>query len=188
MTAFSDVDHGTSPPRITFPAAYNAAVDLLDRHVAEGRGDRVAYSDDRTTMSYAALAERANRAGNALKLLGVDAEQRVLMVMLDTVDFPAVFLGAIKLGAVPVPVNTLLTAADYLFLARDSRARVLVVSDALLPKLGEAIRALPNLRVVVSSTPAGGDPGAHPRLDDLVAGAATELAPAPTGQIGRAHV
>ncbi len=181
MTAFSDVDHGTSPPRMTFPAAYNAAVDLLDRHVAEGRGDRVAYSDDRTTMSYAALAERANRAGNALKLLGVDAEQRVLMVMLDTVDFPAVFLGAIKLGAVPVPVNTLLTAADYLFLARDSRARVLVVSDALLPKLGEAIRALPNLRVVVSSTPAGGDPGAHPRLDDLLAGAATELAPAPTG-------
>jgi len=184
MSTFSDVDLGRSPPGVSFPQGYNVAVDLLDRHLAEGRGDRIAYTDDRTTVTYAQLAERANRAGNALRLLGVEAEQRVLMVCLDTVDFPALFLGAIKLGAVPVPVNTLLTASDYVFLARDSRARLLVVSDALLPKLGDAIAAAPGMRVVVASSPAGAPAGtslgACPRLDELLGDAAPELAAAAT--------
>ncbi|HSQ62872.1 MAG TPA: AMP-binding protein, partial [Polyangiaceae bacterium] len=86
----STVDLGASPPRVTFPREYNAAVDLLDRHVEEGRGARIAYIDDRGTTTYAELAERANRAGNALRSLGVAPEQRVLLVMLDTIDFPAV--------------------------------------------------------------------------------------------------
>ena len=180
MSAFSDVQLQSSPPHVTFPPAYNAAVDLLDRHVAQGRGDRLAYIDDRTRTSYAELAERANRAGNALTAIGVGAEQRVLMVLLDTVDFPAVFLGAIKLGAVPVPVNTLLTPSDYVFMARDSRARALVVSDALLPKLADAIRAAPGMRVIVASSPAGGDSGVYPRLDELLAAASPDLGAAAT--------
>jgi len=101
-TAYATIAAG-SPPHVTFPRRYNAAADLVDRHLEEGRGGSVAYLDDSGTHSYAALAERVNRAGNALRALGVQAEQRVLMVMLDTIDFPAVFLGAIKIGAVPVP-------------------------------------------------------------------------------------
>ena len=176
----STVDLGASPPRVTFPREYNAAVDLLDRHVDEGRGARIAYIDDRVTATYAELAERANRAGNALRGLGVAPEQRVLLVMLDTVDFPAVFLGAMKAGAVPVPVNTLLTADDYVFMLRDSRARALVVSDALLPKLEKAITEVPGVKVLVASSPLGGPASTYAALDAALAAARSSLAAAPT--------
>src|SRR5437016_2952826 len=111
--AFSDVDMTSSPPRVSIPRNYNAAVDLLDRHVSEGRGDRVAVRDDRETLTYAQLSERMNRAGNALRALGVQPEERVMLCLLDTADFPACFLGAMKIGAVALPINTLLTTADY---------------------------------------------------------------------------
>ena len=68
---YSEVDLHGSPPRVTFPRRYNAAADLVDRHLAEGRGDRVAYRDDRGEYSYRELAERVNRAGNALLALGI---------------------------------------------------------------------------------------------------------------------
>src|SRR5438128_804676 len=101
------------PARATFPRRYNAAADLIDRHVEQGRGARLAYLDDAGTTTYAQLLERCNRAGNALRALGLEVEQRVMLAMLDTADFAAAFLGAIKIGAVPVPVNTLLQPADY---------------------------------------------------------------------------
>lgn len=161
---------------------FNAAVDLLAPHLVDGRADRLAYIDDREQLCFAALAERVDRAGNVLRELGVQVEQRVLLVMLDTIDFVAVFLGAIKIGAVPVPVNTMLLPADYATILRDSRARVLVVSDTLLPKLQDARAASPWLRAtVVAWTPLGGpDDDGLPRLDELLAGAATSLEPAPT--------
>jgi benzoate-CoA ligase family protein len=148
---WSVVDATHTPPRVHVPRDYNAAVDFLDRHVAEGRGDRIAVIDDRGSFSYAALTERAHRAGNALRELGVMPEQRVAMCMLDSVDFPAVFFGAIAIGAVPVPLNTLLTTKDYAFMLRDSRARVLVVSEALHAKLAPAIEESPDLRAVIVS-------------------------------------
>src|SRR2546421_3684018 len=119
--------------------AFNVAAELLDRNLAEGRAGTLAYLDDLGRCTYGELHARANRAGNAPRALGVQAEQRVLLSMVDTADFAAVFLGAIKIGAVPVPLNTLLPAADYLHPMLDSRARVAVVSDLLLPKLREAI-------------------------------------------------
>ena len=85
---YASVDEAAS---VIFPRVYNAAVDLLDRHVAEGRGARVAYRGDGAMTTYAALHERANRVGNALVGLGARPEQRVLMVMLDTADFVATF-------------------------------------------------------------------------------------------------
>jgi benzoate-CoA ligase family protein len=107
-----------------------------------------------------------------VRALGVLPEQRVLLCLQDTCDFPAIFFGAIRAGAVPVPVNTLLTTADYGFLLSDSRARVLFVSDALHAKLAPAIAAQksPPLVVVVRSSRAadGGDDGGHPRLDTLL--------------------
>jgi benzoate-CoA ligase family protein len=179
--SYSEIDHGAAPPRVAIPRDYNAAVDFVDRHVVEGRGDRVAFTDDRTSMTYAELAARVARAGNALRAAGAEPEQRVALVLLDTVDFPAMFWGAIKAGVVPVPLNTLLTPDEYVFMIADSRARVLVVSDALLPKLGPAIAAAPHLEtVLVSSTPMGGDPGGHERLEARLDAASATLAAAPT--------
>ena len=147
------------------PRAYNAAADFIDRHVPEGRGSKRAFVDDDRALTYAELAEGVARAGNALLGLGVGPEQRVAMCMLDSVDFPCVFWGAIKAGIVPVPLNTLLTTADYAFMLRDCRARVLVVSDALHDKVAPAAAACPQpLRVVKTS-----------ELPSLLAAASLEL-------------
>ncbi len=161
----------TTPP-VAPPATTNLTALLLDRHVAEGRGERTAIIDADGGHSYAAVSERVDRAAGALAALGVEPEQRVALVMLDTVDFVAAFLGAIKLGAVPVPLNTLLTADDYRYLLRDSRARALIVSDALVGKLAPAIADAPLLRAVaVATSPLGGDPGPHPAWTALLDGA-----------------
>jgi benzoate-CoA ligase len=159
---------------------YNAATDLLDRNIIEGRAGKAVYIDDRGTCTYTELVARANRAGNALLSLGVAPEQRVMLAMLDTIDFPTMFLGAIKAGIVPVPVNTLLTADDYVFLLRDSRARVLVVSDALLPKLDKAISEVSGVIVLVASSPLGGPASHHRLLADVLATASEALEPART--------
>jgi len=169
-----------SPP--IFPREYNAAADLIGRNLVGGRAAKIAYVDAYGPVTYGELAERVDRAGNTLRALGVQIEQRVLLALVDTVDFVAVFLGAIKIGAVPVPVNTLLPPADYEHLLRDSRARVLVVSDSLLPKLREARERSPWLvATVVADSPAGGPDDGHPRLRTLLAQASPELAPAATG-------
>jgi benzoate-CoA ligase family protein len=160
----------------SLPGQYNAAVDLVDRHVALGRGAKVAFRDDSGALTYAAFAERVNRAGNALRALGVRMEERVLLVLEDSARFPVVFFGAIKIGAVPVPVNTLLTTEDYAWLLRDSRARALVVSAALLDRVGPALAGQPFLEHVLVD----GEPGAHERLEGLLERASPELEPAPT--------
>ncbi len=139
MTAYASIDLGAEPPRIAFPPTYNASVDLVDRHVAEGRGARIAYRDARGACSYAELLQRVDAAGQVLRAVGVAPEDRVILLMLDGVDFVAAFLGAMKLGAVPVPVSTMLRPADYAFFVRDSRARAVVVSDALAPALDAAL-------------------------------------------------
>jgi benzoate-CoA ligase len=118
---------------------YNASV-VLDHNLAEGRGGKVAIHIDDQTYTYQQLSELANRTGNALKGLGVEQEQRVLMLLLDTPQFPATFFGAIKIGAVPIPTNTVMQPADYEYFLNDSRAKVAVVSEALY-QLIEPIRA-----------------------------------------------
>jgi benzoate-CoA ligase len=141
VPGLSRIDSLASPPRVELPRDYNAAYDLLERHVLEGRGDRVAVIDDDGRHSYRQVAERARRAAGALAGLGVGPEQRVAMCMVDSVDFVATFFGAIMLGAIPVPLNTLLTADDYGYMVRDMRAAAVIGSDALLGKLGPAIAA-----------------------------------------------
>ena len=142
------------PHAVTLPRLYNAAVDFVDRHVAEGRGDRIAFVEEGRTTTYAQLADRTARCAAALRGLGVVPEQRVMLCLHDTADFPAIFFGAIRAGAVAVPVNTLLTTEDYTFMLADSRTRVLFVSDALLDKVGPAIaRVGKGLRVVVVKSP-----------------------------------
>lgn len=173
MSPFSSYDLSETPPRVTLPRDYNVAVDFVDRNVAEGNGARIAVIDDAGPTTYAELQQRVNRCGNALTALGLEPEQRVLMLMLDSVDFPTVFFGAIKAGLVAVPVNILLTTDDYDYMLRDSRARALVVSAALLPVVAPLLDQLPQLRHVIIS--GAGDAMGHPRLDDLLAAQSDEL-------------
>ena len=86
---------------------YNAAVDLLERNLTRERSGRIAILDESGTHTYAELSERTNRCANALLSLGIQPEQRVLLCLYDSIDFPACFLGAIKAGIVPVPINTM---------------------------------------------------------------------------------
>ncbi|HEV7477792.1 MAG TPA: benzoate-CoA ligase family protein [Burkholderiales bacterium] len=125
------------------PRDYNAAVDLIGRNLAAGRGAKVAYIDDGGTCTYAQLAERVDRAANALRSLGIGREERIAIAMLDSADWVAVFLGAIKAGIVPVALNTLLTPADYEYQIKDSGAKALFVSDPLLKNFGKLERVIP---------------------------------------------
>src|SRR3569833_3441017 len=85
--------------------SYNAVTWLLDRNVGEGRGDKLAFDDTVAALTYGELQQQTRRAANMLRRLGVRREERVAMIMLDTVDFPIVFLGAIRAGIVPVPLG-----------------------------------------------------------------------------------
>jgi benzoate-CoA ligase len=170
-------DHGCSPPRVDFPRRYNAAADLLDRNLQAGRADKFAYIDDSGSYTYAELAQRVHRCANALRGLGVDQEQRVLVCLLDTIDFPTVFLGAIAAGVVPVAANTLLTSKDYEYMLQDSRARALVVSEALLPAFVPLLAKLPHLRHVIVSGERG---NGHRLLSDLLASASDTFEAAQT--------
>jgi benzoate-CoA ligase len=175
----SQADHGVAPPRIHIPRRYNAAHDLLERNLQAGRGGKLAYIDDRERCSYGELAQRVDRAANALLALGLVPEQRILLALHDTIDFPTVFLGAIKAGIVPIAANTLLTASDYRYILDDSRATALVVSPALLPTFEEAFRAggRAHLREVVV---AGDAAPPYRRLSSLLASAGTSAAAAAT--------
>ncbi len=128
---------------------YNACADLLDRNVAEGRGGKLAYIDPDRSVTYGQLQDQSGRVAALLKRLGLRREDRVLMIMLDTVDWPAVFLGAIRAGIVPIPVNTMLTSEQYAYMLADSRARALFVSNALLPAVKPALAASKNLAHIV---------------------------------------
>jgi benzoate-CoA ligase len=137
------------------PARFNAAAHFVDRNVAEGRGSSPAFVCEGRTLTYADVQALANRTGNALRRLGVETADRVLMICLDAPEFLGTFWGAIKIGAVPVPVNTLLRAADYRHVLNDSRAKVAVVSAPLLGEAGPALRDAPHVRHVLVAGPPG---------------------------------
>ena len=170
MPGLSRSHAGSSTPRIEIPRAYNAAHDLVERNLEAGRADKVAYVDDRGRTTFGQLAVRVNRFASALGKLGMRPEERVLVCLLDTIDFPTAFLGSIKAGVVPIAANTLLTSTDYDYMLRDSRARALVVSAPLLPAFLPLIHALPALRhVVVSGDAPGGLPAGAIDFEALVA-------------------
>jgi benzoate-CoA ligase len=177
MAGLSSADHRVSPPRIDIPRDYNAAHDLIERNLAAGRADKVAYVDDAGTCTYGQLAERVNRFANAIVGLGVQREQRVLLCAADTIDFPTAFLGSIKAGIVPVAVNTLLTTDDYEYMLRDSRAQALIVSKVFLPTFAPLFGRLPDLKHVIVS---GGDDDKYISFKRIVADALPTFEPAPT--------
>jgi 4-hydroxybenzoate-CoA ligase len=156
---------------------YNAAVDFVDRHIAEGRANKTAYIDPARNLTYGELHDAATRVGPMLARLGVERENRIALILLDTVDFPVVYWGAVRAGVVPVLMNTRLTVDQYRYLLEDSRAKVAFVSSALLPAIEEASAGLPHLREIVV---VGGGPPGRPRLDTLLAAEREGAAPADT--------
>ena len=133
------------------PATFNAASYFIDRHLPEGRGGKTAIECGDERVSYAELHERVNRFGSALRrTCGARAGERIALLLLDTPEFAYSFFGAVKIGAVPVPTNTLWKAPDYRYLLNDSAARVLVISEELVPEFIRIPRAnLPSLEHVI---------------------------------------
>jgi len=159
------------------PRDYNFAADIIERNLKAGRANKAAFIDPRGSWSYGQLAERVDRFGHALRSLGIRREERILLALLDTIDWPTAFLGAIKAGVVPIPVSTLMTEDDYRFMLADSRAKVLVVSEPLLPRFANLIGSSADLLHVIVS---GEDPRGHHGFEDLLASARPEPYTAPT--------
>ncbi|HEY4825074.1 MAG TPA: AMP-binding protein, partial [Solirubrobacteraceae bacterium] len=136
------------------PSFYNAAADLVGRNLP-GRAAKMAFIDEQGSYTYGELARRVDRCAGALQGLGLAAEQRVVLGVVDTIDFPTAFLGAIKSGIVPIPVNTLFQPLDYAFILADSRAKAAIVSAELLPAYEEAARLASWTGQLVVSDPRG---------------------------------
>lgn len=163
------------------PAVFNAAPHFVDRHVHEGRAAHVAIECGDERVTYGQLLERVNRFGSALRQLDVRPEERVMLLVLDEPAFVYAFFGALKIGAVAVPVNTLLKEADYRYLLDDTRATVLVVSAALLPQVEHLVRherRRPRHVVVVGDT-SGSD---LLSFDRLLSDGAPDLTPEATSR------
>src|SRR5213080_2039201 len=161
------------------PAQFNVAAWFVDRNVTEGRGASPAFLYEHRTLTYADVQELVNRTGNALLELGVEMETRVLMLCLDAPEFIGTFWGAIKIGAVPVPVNTLMRTADYLYFLSDSRAKVAVISA---PLLAEAAPALVDAKRLKHVLIAGGSHGPFMSYEDRIGRASATLEAAPTSR------
>src|SRR5438093_4578672 len=157
--------------------SYNAVSWLLDRNVEEGRAKKLAFTDTASELTYSDLQKQSRRLANLLRRLGVRREERVAMIMLDTTDFPIVFLGAIRAGVVPVPLNTLLTSDQYAYVLADCRARVLFISEALLPVVKDMLGRMPDLDYVIVS---GNDAHGYKKLSDEIARESDSFATAAT--------
>jgi 4-hydroxybenzoate-CoA ligase len=130
-------------------ATSNAFDYFVARHLREGRGDRLAFSDPWRRLTYGELDAAAARFAAGLKAAGIERERRIALVMLDTIDFPVAFWGALRAGVIPVPINTLLPPDITGYILDDSRAAALVVSAPLLPALRAPARRMK--RIVVSN-------------------------------------
>jgi benzoate-CoA ligase len=160
-----------------FPERFNMAWYFLDRNVEAGRGGKAClhYRDER--YSYREVQARANRAGNALRGLGIDVEDRVLLILPDRPEFAFAWFGAAKIGAVIAMVNPLLPADDYLHYFNYTRAKVAIVDATLLERLDPLCHAFPHLKHLVV---VGGDPGGHLAFDEILGDASDSLTNADT--------
>lgn len=139
--------------------ADNAAYYFVDRHLGEGRGDKIAYTEAETgrSLSYTEMAEGAGRVAGALRRADIRPEERAAVLVLDQIEFPQIFFGAMKCGVVPVALNTLLATPIYDAILRDSKAAILFVSAPLWKVVAPALADNPYIRnvVVIGEAPEG---------------------------------
>jgi benzoate-CoA ligase family protein len=160
----------------------NAAAWFVDRHLDEGRAESIAIEGGDRRLTYRDLQEQVNRAGSALRNeLGVRPEERVVLLMLDGPEMIAAFFGAIKIGAVPIPLNTRWTAHEYEYVLRDCGARVIILSGSLHAEAIKAIRVCPSVRHVVAAGEYVDDARAI-RFETLIAESSPVLEPEPTSR------
>jgi benzoate-CoA ligase len=168
-----------------FPEKFNMAGYFLDDNVSKGRGDRIAVRCANNAFTYNEVQRMANRCGNALKELGVQIEDRVLMVLPDSIAFVATWFGIAKIGAVIAMVNTILTPSDYEYYFEYTRAKAAIVdATALEPVLAAALKArhLKHLIVVgATSLPAAKVPSVV-SFESLLEAASENLETAPTSR------
>ena len=131
------------------PDIYNAATTFVDENIAQGRGGKVAIYYQNRKITYREVFENVNRTGNALKDLGIEIENRVLVILPDSPEFAYCFFGAIKIGAVAVPINPWMFAKDYEYLINDSRARAIVVHQSTLPEIEKIWHKTPYLKHIL---------------------------------------
>ena len=145
--------------KLDLPEVFNAADYFVDRNIREGRADKIAVLCEDRQTTYGEIQKGMNRVGNGLKGLGVRMEERVALLLLDTEVYPQAFFGAIKIGAVPICLNTLMRPKDYLYFLNDSRARVMFVDQSLLPVINEIRSKTMYLEhvIVVGSNAEGSD-------------------------------
>lgn len=166
------------PYNLNLPEEFNAADYFVDRNIREGRGEKIAVRCEDRAFTYGQIQENVNRFGNALKSIDIRMEERVALLLLDTEIYPQAFFGAIKIGAVPVCLNTMNRSKDFEFYLNDSRARVLVVDAVLLEQI-EPIRG--NLRFLQHIIVANGSaPAGDLTLDELTSAQSSSLETAPT--------
>jgi benzoate-CoA ligase len=159
------------------PKRFNIVPLLVDRHLDEGRGDRPAILTPDRTISYAELATSVSRAASLFTSLGVQREQRILLLLPDGPEFVFAFLGAMKAGLVPVPVPTVGAPDDLAYALDDSRAAALVVHASLYDRVERLPARIPTLRhrLVV-----GGLPPGTTGFEGALAAASTRFEAAPT--------
>ncbi|MCJ7596599.1 MAG: AMP-binding protein, partial [Desulfobacterales bacterium] len=135
---------------LNLPRRFNAATYFVDRNVHEGRGGKTAIIYEDQTYTYQQFLENTNRAANMLKDLGVEMENRVMLLVKDSPEMLFSFYGAMKLGAVPITTNILMKSQDFLYVLNDSRARVLVVEASFLPEIEKILDQAAFLKEIVA--------------------------------------
>jgi len=165
--------------KLDLPDRYNLVDHFVDRHIRQGRGNKIAIICGDQRITYDEIAQQVNRAANGLLDLSLQQEQRVLLVVPDTPEFAAAYFGAMKIGAVAVPTSTALRAADYAYFLQESRARIAIVHSTLL---AEFAPALTGQRYCTKVIVCGERVGGYLHWDRLLSNASPTLEPTPTSK------
>ena len=164
-------------PDVRIPSRYNMAAHFVDRHIDEGRADKVAIISEGRRVTYAGLEEMVNRVGNGLKEIGVARGDRVLVLLPDCPEFAAAYLGTVKAGAVAVLTNTALRGPDYAYFLDESEAKVLIVDAACWTEVQPVLSERRALEHVIVRGDVAGD---HRTWSHWIAGQSSRLVPADT--------
>jgi 4-hydroxybenzoate-CoA ligase len=158
---------------------YNAVSDFVDAHVAAGRGEKFAFIDPDRTLTYGELQARSVRLAQALRRLGVRQEDRVALLLHDTVDTPVAFWGTVRAGSIAIPLNTFLNVVQYAYILADSRATTLIAAAPLAQAIWPILTQLPHLETVILVGAIDDDKASFPGrkvhlFEELIAAASAE--------------